>query len=403
MLSFHATLVTLTVLAQPAASDTVTPAQARKVVERSLPFVREEGIQWIHRRQCHSCHHVGFMVWTLNEASQHGYTIDRQELKHWANWAVDYASYKGTIYQMKDPTFAALAKAGFPDDKLAKLKDIKQAFITTDAMRDELKIALPEELLNKHQDLIVKTATKNGVGGQGEDNVPTNGPGTVASELLFAGAPSLTAGPAEATKALVERLVKTQKKDGSWKHGGQFDAFKRSAKESTDAVTAWNALALIAYDAPTDAAAVKTRDQALAYLKDVKPGESTDSHVVQLLLAHALKNSERTNALLKELREQQLSDGSWAWLKGNKNGDAWATGEALYALGVVGTSHTDPSVQRAWSFLKKTQREDGDWLVSTANIRKAGAKKTTDPIFSYWGTAWAAIGIMKTLPKEVAK
>jgi hypothetical protein len=399
MLSLTTTLISLATLAQPAATDTVTPAQARKVVERSLPFVREEGIQWIHRRACHSCHHVGFMVWTLNEASHQGYTVDREELKRWTKWAVDYASYKGTIYQIKEPTLAALAKAGFPDEQLAKLKDIKLPYITTDALRDELKIAFSEEVLNKHQDLIVKTATKTGVGGQGEDNGPTNGPGTVASELLLAGAPTLTSGPTEATKALVERLVKTQRKDGSWKHGGQYDAFKRSAKESTDAVTAWNALALIAYDAPTDAAAVKTRDQALAYLKDVKPGESTDSLVVLTLLAHALRNSERTNTLLKELRAQQLPDGSWAWLKGNKIGDAWATGEALYALGVTGASHTDPTVQRAWSFLKKTQREDGDWLVSTANIRKAGAKKTTDPIFSYWGTAWAAIGIMKTMPK----
>ena len=53
----------------------------------------------------------------------------------------------------------------------------------------------------------------------------------------------------------------------------------------------------------------------------------------------------------------------------------------------------------ALSWLAKTQREDGDWFVGTADIRKGGAKKSTDPIFTYWGTAWAAIGIMKTLPK----
>src|SRR5262245_9606718 len=99
-----AALVSLAILGQP---ESVSPEEARKVVERSLPFLREEGVRWIQRRQCHSCHHVGFMVWSLNEASRHGFTVDRDELKRWTGWAVDYATYKGTAYQMKDPALAA--------------------------------------------------------------------------------------------------------------------------------------------------------------------------------------------------------------------------------------------------------------------------------------------------------
>src|SRR5689334_13727574 len=113
MLAFSAaaTLTSLLVLGQPEKSEPVTPAEARGVVEKSLPFLREEGIRWIQNRQCHSCHHVGFMVWSLNDATRLGMKVDQAELKRWTGWAIDYATYKGTLYQMQDPTFNALKEA----------------------------------------------------------------------------------------------------------------------------------------------------------------------------------------------------------------------------------------------------------------------------------------------------
>lgn len=388
--------------AQPAAPapDPVTPEQAKKVVERSLPFLREEGIQWSRRRQCISCHHVGFMVWSLGEAQRHNLKVDAAELKYWTDWAVRYARYDGTFYQLGDPAIAALQKESVDDDTVAKLKNVKQVFVTLEDFRDELKKSIPGDALKPHHDLIVKTSAKPGQGGKGEDSDAKGlvGPGTVASELLLGGAAALSAAPGETSKALVERLVVTQRKDGSWIHGGQFNALNRPGPESTEAVTAWNALALIGYDAPSEAAAA-TRDRALTFLKKAKPGVSTDSIAVHALLAHALKDAERRDALVKDLRDQQNPDGGWSWLTATKKSDAWATGEVLYTLGTTGVAHTDPAVQRGWSWLAKTQREDGDWFVGTADIRKGGAKRSTDPIFTYWGTAWAAIGIMKTLPK----
>lgn len=410
------TLLSLTLVAQPpesaAVPEKVTIEQARKVVEKSLPFLREEGIQWPRRRQCMSCHHVGFMVWSLNEARGHKFKVDVDELKYWTDWAVRYARYDGTFYQLNDPTFAALAKAGVDDETVKKLKDVKQVFVTPEDFREELKRAVSGDSLAAHHELILKSSAKPGQGGKGEDQDGKGlvGPGTVASELLFAGAGPLTTKPDETSKGLIERLVVTQRKDGSWVHGGQFNALNRPAQESTEAVTGWNALALIAHDpsagasagasaGPLSDAAIKTRDKAIAFLKNAKPGVSTDSLVVHALLAHALKENDRRDALIKDLRKQQNPDGGWGWLKATKKSDAWATGEALYALGAVGVPHTDPAVERGWAMLARTQREDGDWFVGTADIRKGGAKKSTDPIFSYWGTGWAAIGIMKTLPK----
>ena len=393
-------LLALTAVAQPAGEKNATPEQAKKAVERSLPFLREDGVHWIRDKQCHSCHHVGFMVWSLNEANRRGFKVDMDELKASSEWAVQYASYNAVFYQIKDPTLNAVKKAGLADEKVNKLKDIKQVFATASEFRSYLTPALTKDVLAQHEDLIFKSAALPGQGGKGEDADPkgARGPGTVASELLLAGAPGLTKDKGEATKALIQRLVTTQQKDGSWKHGGQYDALNRPAQESTEVVTAWNALALIDYDDLPEPAA-KTRAQALAYLKNSKTGVSTEWYVAQTLVAWSVKDTERAEALLKELRTQQLPDGGWSWLKANKQSDAWATGMALYALGRSGADNSDPAVTKAWSFLVKTQLDGGDWLVSTGPIRKGGAKKSTDPIFSYWGTGWAAIGIMQTLPK----
>jgi len=392
------TMVATLTLTQPA-SDAVTPEQARKAVERSLPYIKREGMAWIRERHCHSCHHVGFMVWTLNDANRRGMKVDLAELKVASEWAVRYATYDAVFYQVKPPTLAAAMKAGIAEEQLGKLKDLSSLYTLRGDFHAELARVLGKETLEQHEDLLFKSASISGQGGKGEDADPkgTRGPGTVASELLLAGAPALT-GNQDDTKALVQRLITTQEKDGSWKHGAQYNAFKRTQQESTEVVTAWNALALHSYDGNLEAAA-KTRERAVEYLKRAKPGASAEWYVAQALLARALKDTDRAESLMKDLRGQQMPDGGWAWIKDNKDSDAYATGAALYAMGVSGADNTDPSVVKGWSFLIKTQRDSGDWLVPAAYLRKGGAKKTTDPIFSYWGTGWASIGIMQTLPK----
>lgn len=399
------TMLSLAALGQ-AAPKSIAPAQAKQVVERSLTGLQEDGVQWIRRRLCNSCHHVGFMVWSLNEAQRHGLAVNKGEVARWTDWALKYATYRGTSYQITDGTLAALKKANLAEDKLDLLKNLKQTFATEADFREELVRILPAGVLGQHKEVIFKTAVKLNQGGAGEDGPDdknatvkhSNGPGTVAAELLLGGAPSLSPSATEATKLLVKRLIDTQRKDGSWKHGNQLEALNRPSQESVEVNTIWNVLALAAVGNPPEAA--ETRARALAFLKATRPGVSTESHVVHALLAQRQGDAERAGVLLKELIAQQLPDGGWSWLKGNKQSDALTTGQMLYALGLMGRDNSDPSVQRAWSFLARTQRPDGDWLVPSGNLRKKGDKKSTDPIFSYWGTAWAAIGILQTLPKE---
>jgi hypothetical protein len=386
------TAVALALAAPPAPRGATTPNEAREAVTRALPYLKSEGIQWARQRQCHSCHHVGFMVWSLHEARRHGLAVDGEELSLWSDWAVKYAAHQAVYYRAAPATLAALQKAGLPASKLAPLRRLQKTFVNAEDFRKALAGVLSADDLTRHEELILKTAARPRQGGGGE-----GGGGTVPAELLLARAPIVPAAPKAGSTALVERLLKTQRRDGSWGPAGQFYAFNRPAQEAVEVNTAWNVLALSACAEPNGPAAT-ARARGLAFLKNARPGVSTESYVVQMLLAHELGEADRASELLTELLKQQLPDGGWSWRKGHTQGDAFATGEALYAIGVLGRDMAEPSVRRAWAFLARTQRADGSWHMPSANLRKDGPKASTEPIFSYWGTGWAVLGILRTLP-----
>ena len=69
-------------------------------------------------------------------------------------------------------------------------------------------------------------------------------------------------------------------------------------------------------------------------------------------------------ALVESLRHQQRNDGGWAQLP-TLGSDAYATGEALYALArFLKDPMADPAWRRGLRFLLETQEEDGTWHVA---------------------------------------
>ena len=135
--------------------------------------------------------------------------------------------------------------------------------------------------------------------------------------------------------------------------------------------------------------------RALASLQKTEPGKTLQSLTLHLMIAQQFGEKDRAKGLLKDLLSRQNEDGGWSWVKENKASDAFATGQALYALGRLGRDGNDPAVRRAWEYLLKTQGKDGGWEVAQEliNTRKRGLN-----IYPYWGTAWAAIGMLTTLP-----
>jgi len=103
------------------------------------------------------------------------------------------------------------------------------------------------------------------------------------------------------------------------------------------------------------------------------------------------------------MRHGELYDQEYGWneeferlVAGIVGG--FATGLALYALG----SAEDAAVPRARKFLVESQSPDGSWPIPPGPWSIPGSKpeglKRREPIYRYWGTAWATIGLARTLP-----
>jgi hypothetical protein len=81
--------------------------------------------------------------------------------------------------------------------------------------------------------------------------------------------------------------------------------------------------------------------------------------------------------------------------------DAWATGQALYALAHTSIKPNDPAILRAHAFLIKTQREDGSWPMTSRPVELGGeGSKSLIPITGA-GSSWAILGLVRSsFPSE---
>lgn len=211
-----------------------------------------------------------------------------------------------------------------------------------------------------------------------------------ASHLLLS---QLAASPAigptsDSLKKAQALLVNAQLADGSWKFAGQTQ--DRPNEEADQATTLWALYALASLDIQ-DEAVIASRDRARAWYQKAKLGASNELLAVRLALAYKFGETEQVQELTRALVGQQNADGGWSWSKGRAS-DAYATGQSLYALGLAGLPSDSPAVQKAWRFLASTQKPDGSWLAPTKK------KNGKDEISSYWGTTWAALGLVRTLP-----
>jgi N-acyl-D-amino-acid deacylase len=107
---------------------------------------------------------------------------------------------------------------------------------------------------------------------------------------------------------------------------------------------------------------------------------------------------DQSSALLKLQRE----DGGWAQLP-TLSSDAYATGEALCSLYVVGAlSDRDEVFHRGIQYLLKSQREDGSWQVSTRSkpiqtYFESGFPHGKSQFISIAGSSWATMALLLSL------
>jgi hypothetical protein len=210
--------------------------------------------------------------------------------------------------------------------------------------------------------------------------------------------------PSAMTDGMVHHLVTVQAPDGRW-----FNNLPRPPIQSS-AVTA-TALAIQAikhYGWPgRKEEFTASVERGRRWLWKVK-AETNEEAVFQLLGLHwAGEPAEKLAGLAQGLRQRQMKDGGWAQLP-MLDGDAYATGQALYALAqTVKLPVTDPAWQRGLRFLLQRQGDDGTWHV----VRRAfpfqptmnsGFPHHRDSWISAAATSWAVLALTWALPAGTA-
>jgi hypothetical protein len=358
----------------------------RRAIERSLPYIEKVGTDWMRDRKCNSCHNVTFLVWSHNAAASRGFNIDQAKLTEWTKWSLADSLSDRYWFMLRPRAMASLKADGFSDGLLAKLKPLEgKTYVTRQEYLHALGGAISTEELAANQERLLKAATLPNNGG---------GPDTLSQLLLASAAWNRNKEEEEGFAAIRSLLLEWQEPDGSWRAAGQLPGLKWASEKEMHRATTMGSLLAVSAGNPTDESLIRSTERALESLKESTPGATLQTLALELIIAHKFGEPVQREALQNELAGRQNADGGWSWVKENGS-DAFATGQALYALGLVGRSGDDPVVSRAWGFLVRTQDKDGSWQVpqEAINTHRRGLN-----VYTFWGTAWATIGMLQTLP-----
>jgi len=215
--------------------------------------------------------------------------------------------------------------------------------------------------------------------------------------------------PGKPMPELTRLIVKGQQPDGSWKPAGQFAGMQRRGAPDAAGNSARVFLLALSTDEADRQAADDARTKAAALLAKNEPATATETLVFRTLYARRFGKPEEVDALLAGILKLQHADGGWASVIGEAVSDSLATGQVLYVLQQSPDSASAAAIARAQNWLLGTQREDGGWPIDLTRISKvdrsapAKAKSLKDAtaIYTYFGSAWATIGLLQGVPVKV--
>ncbi len=186
-------------------------------------------------------------------------------------------------------------------------------------------------------------------------------------------------------------FISHQEKDGSFLINGHFVGTP-PILEGGAIGTLLACLALNAYRGETEDATAAAR-QGAVWLA-VNDGSPTQQELaLRLLLATRKGRSTEIMPLVEMLVALQRADGSWAQTP-EREGDAYATGQALYALASLKNDVPRAAIEKGVQYLLRTQRPEGDWAVLSRLIKPGkSVEEENEPIVAA-GTAWALLGIL---------
>jgi hypothetical protein len=314
---------------------TRSPQLARKAAERGLTFLVDDAAKWRKERKCASCHQGTMTVWALSDAKSQGYAVAPETLTDVVKWT-------------------------------------KERLTGIDKPRETRP---------------------------GWNMVNTQ---ALYLALMAQAVPKQDAVSPEELKQIADHLVRHQETNGSWAWSlapaaNRFPPFM----ESDEVVTLLACQALTPYVSadPKEKSDVReSREKAVAWLETSGPTDTTQAAAFRLLAkARAGSSAKVIRMEIDQLLKRQNKDGGWSQLK-DLPSDAYATGQALYVLNQVGMKNDRAEVKRGVAFLVANQNEDGSWPMTPR--AQPGEKPATNPNpIRYFGSAWATLALMRSVPK----
>lgn len=203
--------------------------------------------------------------------------------------------------------------------------------------------------------------------------------------------------------AFVSYILTQQKKEGNWDV-----QTNRPPSEESKIHTSYFAIYYMNYFARGADLQKKVKEaiaKARPWIIDSKPHSQEDFNGKFKALIALDAPAHEIKAARQELLKRQREDGGWAQLPEMKS-DAYATGQTLHAL-VTRTALTDRdpaflmAIDRARSYLIRTQKEDGSWFVKSRSkpIQKLfdnGDPHGKDQFISMAATSWATAALAKS-------
>jgi ankyrin repeat protein/mono/diheme cytochrome c family protein len=206
--------------------------------------------------------------------------------------------------------------------------------------------------------------------------------------------------PGAKTDGMVHHLVTVQASDGRW-----INNLPRPPMMSNDATAtalSIHAIKHFGWQGRGDEFSASI-ERARRWLWTVAP-DTNEEAIFQLLGLHwADEPAEKLTCLARSLQKKQRQDGGWAQLP-TLESDAYATGQALYALAqVVKEPLADPAWRRGLRFLLESQEDDGTWHVARRAFpfqptMNSGFPHHRDSWISAAATSWAVLALTQVAP-----
>lgn len=307
-----------------------TVVRTRAAAERGLGFLETTAASWKRDFKCASCHHGVMTLWALCEAKSQGYAVDDSLIADTAKWSKE------------------------------RLGGI-----------DNPRAAGPFSMVSA---------------------------GAMYMALIARAVPSQQAITPQELKQIEMHLTRYQESDGAWLWSIAPAQNRPPPYFESDEVATLLGCTLqslpTAAESADKVAIEQSREKAAAWLAKRSLVTSTQSDAFRLL--SEVWNGKSGRALKKSidrLKALQNKDGGWSQVPGIPS-DAYATGQALYALAQADVKNDRSEIKRGLEFLIASQKEDGSWPMTSRAQPGATPFKNPVPI-TYLGSAWATMGLMR--------